>query len=509
MSQTSIFLQSSEPPQRRQIVWSYLQHELLYVTWILMEVALLTPFVVIVLPLTRPWSSGLLLMWLLLLMYLPFNLVRLMSTLDWPRSRQQFILAVAILLIYLFTLRTLFFQPASLFDFRWIGQLFATIAEPENTVWLQSLGWFVLIVFVWWRGLRLIGKTFSINSAGRRLRVGALLIVPLIIALSINYLPWSIVPFILLFFFVSLTAVALARVEEIEKQQSGLSASINPKWLLSVGLAALLLIVAGAFSTFIVSGQTMLAIAKFLDPLQRALYAGSIVVFDTVFSLLEPILRLFSLVIEFLVGFLTPIMAKVLETPPSPIDYSIFPTPEATAIVAIEEGTKTGLKTINILLMIAIMLAVTLALGRVYRQAEFAARDSEAATKTTVNSSPPRLNFGQRLLDRLGLLYGWRTAASIRRIYQNMCRAAAINGYARAEAETPFEYLPTLSKAWPENQADTRLITETYVKIRYGELPESSEELEALRAAWKRLETTPPIDQKQAQKHKVDLDRLR
>ncbi len=492
MSQTSIFLQSSENPQRRQILWSYLQHELLYVTWILMEVALLTPFVVIVLPLTRPWSSGLLLMWLLLLMYLPFNLVRLMSTLDWPRSRQQFILAVAILLIYLFTLRTLFFQPASWFDFRWIGQLFATIAEPENTVWLQSLGWFVLVVFVWWRGLRLIGKSFSINSAGRRLRVGALLIAPLIIAMSINYLPWSIVPFILLFFFVSLTAVALARVEEIEKQQSGLSASINPKWLLSVGFAALLLVLAGAFSTFIVSGQTMLAIAKFLDPLQRAIYMGGIVVFDTVFSLLEPILRFLSLFIEFLVGLLTPFMIQVLEAPPVPIDNSFLLTPQATATVEIEDGVNSGIKTINILLMIAMMLAVTLALGRVYRKAEFAARDSEAATKTTARSSPPRLNFGQRLLNRLGLLHGWRTAASIRRIYQNMCRAAAINGYARADAETPFEYLATLSKAWPENQADTRLITETYVKIRYGELPESSEELEALRAGLETIRNHAP-----------------
>jgi hypothetical protein len=63
-----------------------------------------------------------------------------------------------------------------------------------------------------------------------------------------------------------------------------------------------------------------------------------------------------------------------------------------------------------------------------------------------------------------------------------------------------------LSKAWPENQSDTRLITEAYVKIRYGELPESKEELKALQEAWKRLETTPPIDENKTKKNKVDLE---
>lgn len=505
-AESSILLQPSEEPKRIQVLWEYLQHEILYLVWILMEVALLTPLVAILLLLSHDWPSGLLLVWLLLLMYLPFNLVRLMSVLDWPRSRQQLILAVTLLLIYLLSLRTLFFQPVSLLDFSWIGQFFASIAESDNAYWQQSLGWFALVVFVWWRGLRLIGKTFSINSAGRRLRVGGLVIAPLIIGISVDRLPWSMVPFILLFFAASLTAVALARVEEIEKQQSGLSASINPKWLLSVGFAALLLVLAGVFLTFLISGQTMLAIASLLDPLLRALYAGGIVIFNTVFSLLEPILELVSLFIEFLVGLFTPMMARVIETTPVPIDTSLLSTPDATQIIEVDEGSNSGFKAINILLMIAVVLAVTLALGRLYKKADYAARDSETATKNTSSPPPLRMNFGQRLLNRFGLLRGWRTAASIRRIYQNMSRAAAINGYARADAETPFEYLGTLSKAWPENQADTRLITEAYVKIRYGELPESKEELNALQEAWKRLETTPPIDENKTQKNKVDLE---
>ena len=87
-----------------------------------------------------------------------------------------------------------------------------------------------------------------------------------------------------------------------------------------------------------------------------------------------------------------------------------------------------------------------------------------------------------------------------------MCRAAAVNGYPRADAETPFEYLAALAKAWPENQADTHLVTEAYVMVRYGELPESAESLDEIRQAWKRIETVPPIDKRKAEQPTLDLD---
>lgn len=473
-----------------------------------MEVALLTPLLASLLPGARSWPPTLLLLWLLLLMYLPFNLVRLMSTLDWPRSRQRAILAVAVPLIYLFSLRALFYQPVSLLDFSWIGQFLGAVAESGNGEWQQNLAWFVLIVFLWWRGLRLIGKSFSIHSAGRRLRVGGLLLAPFIILISIDRVPWSIVPFILIFFFASLTAVALARVEEIEKQQSGRSVSLNPKWLVSVGFAALLLILAAAFVTLLISGQTMLTIFGWLDPLWRAAYTGGIVVVNTIFHLIEPILTLLSLFIEFLINLFRPMMAQLNEATAVPLENPLFSTPQATVIADVETGANNGFKAINILLMVAIVLAVTLALGRVYRKAEFAARESEFATKNSATPPTPQTGFGQKLRDRLGALRGWRTAASVRRIYQNMCRAAAVNGYPRAEAETPFEYLVTLAKAWPENQVDTRLVTDAYVMVRYGELPESAEALAEIRQAWKRLEASPPINTKKDPKRTMDLDPL-
>ncbi|MBE2220655.1 MAG: DUF4129 domain-containing protein [Anaerolineae bacterium] len=509
MSQTGILLQPSENPQRRQLVWGYLQHEILYLTWMLMEMTLLAPLLATILPAPRTWPPGLFLLWLLLLMYLPFNLVRLMSTLDWPRSRQQLILATAVFLIYVLSIRALFYQPASLFDLSWISQFFGSIAESDNREWLQNLGWFVVVAFVWWRGLRLVGKAFTIYTAGRRLRVGGLVIAPLIIWASLGRLPWSIVPFILLFFMVCLTAVALTRVEEIEKQHSGRSVSLNPKWLLTIIAAAFLLMLTTLLLTFIISGETLLAISGWLHPLWQALYAGATVVLNTILNLLSPILERLFLVIEWLINLIRPMMTTVLQALPEPFDGTLLPTPEAVDPAQVDAGPTNGFKLINILLMVAIILAITLTLGRVYRKAEFAARNSAAAAPTDASNAPARPSLGRRLLNRLGLRHGWRAAASIRRIYQQMCAAAAVSGYPRAEAETPFEYLTTLAKAWPENQADTRLVTEAYVKVRYGELPESPEELDAIRQAWKRLEAMPPIDSQKAEKQQMKLDSLK
>jgi hypothetical protein len=73
-----------------------------------------------------------------------------------------------------------------------------------------------------------------------------------------------------------------------------------------------------------------------------------------------------------------------------------------------------------------------------------------------------------------------------------MCNLAGGSGFPRLESETPYEYLTTLKDAWPENTAETHLITEAYNRVRYGEIPETEAELNQIKAAWKRLEQIRP-----------------
>lgn len=147
---------------------------------------------------------------------------------------------------------------------------------------------------------------------------------------------------------------------------------------------------------------------------------------------------------------------------------------------------------IIVLLVIALILLVALLVTRLYRETAFTTRVSGRLPNRTLDEDEAG-NLLQKFLGRLGLWRGWQTAVTIRRIYRNMLRAAEASGYPRLETETPYEFLKTLQfQAWPAHQPETQLITAAYVKVRYGELPETKEELQALKTAWQTLEKSPP-----------------
>ena len=57
----------------------------------------------------------------------------------------------------------------------------------------------------------------------------------------------------------------------------------------------------------------------------------------------------------------------------------------------------------------------------------------------------------------------------------------------RPESATPYEFLPALGELFTTQTEDLRVITEAYVRVRYGEFPESMAEIELVESAWQRL----------------------
>jgi len=478
-------------------VWGTARHELLFLSFALMETALLTPVVLVVLGWARYWPATLVLLWLLLVMLLPLNLVRLMTLLRFDLRRQRRALMVALLLVVLLSWRQLLYTPSGPFDFDWLGQFAANLAEAGNLVWARDLSVFGITVLVWWRGIRLATRQPEIGNVGLRLRLGGLILAPLVVWFSGRFLSVSVVPFLLLFFLAALTAVALVRAENIEQEQRGTAATLNARWFAVVAAAAVGIVLVGGAGAAVLSGDSLLAVVSWLSPLWRALQFVGTVVGAVVFELIYPAIQVLAVIANWLVGVLTAILALIAEGLQGAGGLTNILTELAEALqetASLAEETEAAGPTTTgkagvALLMLALIAVVALALARVYRQAAFAARDS-AASRAEADDDEP--GAGRRLLERLGLLRGWRAAASIRRIYRLMCRAAAAAGYPRLEAETPYEYLPALSQVWPDLAGEARLITEAFVRIRYGELPETAEELEAIRAAWRRLESAEP-----------------
>jgi hypothetical protein len=473
-------------------IWGTVRHELLFLSFALMEVALLTPVVLNSLGWARYWSASLVLLWLLLVMLLPLHLVRLMTLLHVNLRRQQRALMIGLLLVVLLSWRQLVYAPGGPFDFGWLGQFAANLAEAGNLVWARDLSIFIITVLVWWRGIRLAARQPEIGNVGLRLRLGGLILAPFMVWFSARFLTVSIVPFLLLFFLAALTAVALVRAETIEQEQRGTAATLNARWFGVVAAAALGIVLIGGSAAAVLSGGSLLVVVSWLSPLWRALQFVGTVVGAIVFELIYPAVRMLALFVNWLGNVLMPLMESVVAQLQGlnllgEGEEIVVPTPPVTPPGAAEVlAGKAG----AVLLMLALIAVVALALARLYQRASFAARDSAASGTDRETDDEP--GAGRRLLERLGLLRGWRAAASIRRIYRLMCRAAAAAGYPRLEAETPYEYLPTLGQVWPENTAETRLITDAFIRVRYGELPETAGELEAIRAAWRRLEATEP-----------------
>ncbi|VAW32194.1 hypothetical protein MNBD_CHLOROFLEXI01-1341 [hydrothermal vent metagenome] len=500
--------------QALMTAWGHLQHELLYVTWAIMDAALLTPFLMSLMGWARYWQPEIVLLWLVVLMLFAFNLTRLMSGVRLPVQHQQTVMAVTLFLIIIVTLPTFFHGGSPIFRFGWVAEFMQAVNETGNNLWLQDVIVFGAIVLVWSRGLKLGRREYSISRAGLRLRVGGLLIAPMVVWLANTRLLWDSSPYILLFFLAGVTAVALIRAEEIEKGHSGQTLALDPRWLTAVLLASLLIIFLAGAVAIIVSGQSATGIIGWLAPAWISLRFIGTVTAATLLYLLIPFLQLIDILttwigngLDVLVPWFTAkwaffgkIIGKFF------IDRRVLLSVNENSLIApflenrfiFEEVKGLGFQLsrsaqiIIILIAIALILLVVLVINRLYQQTAVIVQQSRS-----VQSQDDALEdegLLRRLLKRLGILRNWQTAVSIRRLYRKMLRAADGSGYPRLDAETPYEFLKTLRKTWPENGQETELITTAYVKIRYGELPETVQELEAIKAAWRTLEQTQPAE---------------
>jgi flagellar basal body-associated protein FliL len=96
----------------------------------------------------------------------------------------------------------------------------------------------------------------------------------------------------------------------------------------------------------------------------------------------------------------------------------------------------------------------------------------------------PILRRGNRPMAKTARLLA---AARIRRMYAELMTFSTRLGKPRPAAQTPLEYLPTLESLFPQQAYELDNLTRAYLKVRYGELPESHEELELLEGQWRIL----------------------
>lgn len=472
---------------RLQMAWAYARHELLYLCWALMEVALIVPVALSAMEWARFWPVAPFTLWLLFILLIPFNLHRILSLTETPVRRRQNVLLLALVATFVVSARALLFDPDSLFDVGWVVDLFNHFTEPGNPLLGRDLGLFFLLAFTWWRGLSLTNRQVEFKESGLRLRLGGLLLAPVVV--GIGMLPGGppALPFVLLFFLSGLMTVALTRAEEVAMDQTGHSYPMRPRWVAVVFLSSLLTVFVAGVAAAALSGEGLVRVLQWLEPLWQAMRLLTTVVvvmvaYVTVFLLtpLAWLLRRLAQRFNLLPAEGPGPEVEPAETGPTDVNELV----EALQQPGIPEWINQAL----VLLLIAgVLLLLYVAFARYFRERGFVYGPGETAGARG-REEEAGAGLGERIRRRLGLWRRRRAAASIRRIYRRMSEAAAVAGFPRAPAETPYEYLSTLNEAWPEGTAETRLITRAYVNVRYGELPETKEELDAISAAWERLQ---------------------
>jgi hypothetical protein len=320
--------------------------------------------------------------------------------------------------------------------------------------------------------------------------------------ISVNTIVTSETPgdFFYLFLFSSLVAMCAARITVVGMLRGGTKNKFNRFWFLGIILAAS--IVVGLASLL---GGVMGEQFTWISALLLGVF-GSILVL--VWILIDPI-------ISFLITVLSNIfqnsqgiasLGKSLEN----INIIIQGFGQRLAEMIGNTGiwlliTRLGpvIKTI-----ILIVIVVLIILGVVAWMAIKLWRDRERRLlgedqKTDIKAG----NFFQTLL---GILrQGWagainsleqmtdlkrrqriRAAARIRQVYADLMELCVSLGHPRADAETPLEFTHELNLLFPELHPEVAIITEAYNSVRYGQLPETQQEVEDVESAWKKVDSS-------------------
>jgi hypothetical protein len=304
---------------------------------------------------------------------------------------------------------------------------------------------------------------------------------------------------LLFYFAISLTAVALTRAETTEKTQMAVLSSLTPRWLgLVVSLSVITTFLGGATAVFVssLSGDSL---GRWLSPFWQALRWGGQTIGLTASYLIAPFLDSVEAAIQFLVRLYQQGFALLFEptseaSAPDDSGFNGFMQAYNEWLLRQEPGGPGLFSSVNWRFVIigVVLLIALLILVQFYRK-NMVAQGNGRFGKILLDITD-RIPFvrarREKRKNKQSDWRNWRAAVSIIKIYQQMTQIGHEVGHPREASETPYEYLNTLFELWPDHKKEVQLITRAYVKVRYGEFPETREEFEAIKAAWERVQQT-------------------
>lgn len=405
-------------------------------------------------------------------------------------SLQRGLFLVYIILSILFGLRHLLYKTERVGILELISrpmQAFTdwkTLIPPELIIVLT-------ILLTIWRGISLSQKYIEPASVKRNFLIG---VMAMILYAFINTAVTGETPGVFMYIFLSsgLFAMAGARIYSISYLRGSIKNPFDLKWFLGLSLMIVSLIGLSTLSVWLLSKR--LAIIQGIGGVILGFFALVLL------GISSPLFFLAQRVVEYSPG-LADSVGNLLESLRvfREVVYSLSQRILTSEQLAVFFSLISVIKPILLWIFVGAMLIVVLAVIRRWR---FIERETSAVMSQSSSLQVDILGLIRTLLDtslqkfRDGLSSDprirsgrmWLAAARIRRIYARLMNLAADLGTPRHKSQTPLEYLPALISLLPEHRDNLTRITEAYLKVRYGELAETEEEVQSIEAAWHEVE---------------------
>lgn len=339
------------------------------------------------------------------------------------------------------------------------------------------------VIWMWWRGVSLSRGSIHPIIAWRRFELGMLFFISYIfIAARIGFIVPDFRVFFL-FLFTGLLAVIFARVSYVGIIKGVQKNPFDLRWLLSVVGVLAVTVIFAAVSGGLLSGQYRLL----LDSLGEAVkFLIAVAIF---------ILSIPGLLVSYLLVPIMPwIKSLISETQATPAPE--YPVENLAPYFNLQEqppNLPLILQTLCFWGLVLLLLAVILIRLR-NSLSKRQLPEIEEPTSLLQDGEARRL-LQKALQDGLdNLTARFRparraiVAARIRRIYAQLLDLCGELNLPRLQHRTPLEFLPEMGEIFTTQTEELGVITQAYVRIRYGELPESQEEMDRIEAAWQTIQ---------------------
>lgn len=280
------------------------------------------------------------------------------------------------------------------------------------------------------------------------------------------------------FLFCGLVAMSAARIYSVGDLRGGKLPLPGRKWALGIFLSALVIVGSGVFAGWASSTWAAAVVLQGYLLLFALLVVAALIV-------LSPLIALLFLVLPGLRDLLTDFFRDSALS-----EFMKFISNVAENTREPPEWVVTGLQVGKPLFFGGILLVVAVALlfflvWKPWQQQ--AGREDE----TSDLPFRPLLGLPRLVLNRLGGSLSHRrrllAAARVRRVYAQLMALAAALGKPRPQAVTPVEFLPRLVEQFPRQKDGLDLITQAYLQVRYGMMPETLGEVQRVEAAWEQI----------------------